>query len=167
MYLTVKRIRVELDTAWVRAVGVSLAAPHVAETARLVLNRANALTPVRTGNLRAKNTMVMRARRTYVAGRIQNNAKYALPVHQGSAPHRITARRRKSLKFPMTGMMLFAAMIRGPVKNGGNMFVRSVWHPGSPGRPWLTDALSEVAYSRGYDVSIARGVFPTAMLEYE
>jgi hypothetical protein len=56
----------------------------------------------------------------------QNRLRYTMIEHDGSPAHRITARRRKSLRFVVGGRVVFR---------------RSVWHPGTQGTEFLTRAL--------------------------
>lgn len=164
------RVRIELDRNHVLAVGVSLAAPHVAETVRLVLNRSTVLAPRKTSNLANASQPTMRARRTFVAGRIENRVNYFLPVHDGSQPHTITARRKKALAFywSRTGAVTIV-----PKKRTGSGYRRSkgrriyvigkgfVRHPGNKARPFLMRALFEVATARGYKVTpLGRAAVP-------
>lgn len=136
--MKVRRVRLDLDRAQVLSVGISYAAPDVFETGRRVLNRAKVLSPVNTGNLRAKHRMTMRARRTFVEARIEARTRYARAVHNGTKRHVILPRKKKALKF---------------AHNGRTVIVRRVYHPGTKPRPWLFTALSEQAGRRGYKVS--------------
>jgi len=56
---------------------------------------------------------------------VGTNLKYARMVHDGTRPHVITARKAKALFWP-----------------GARHPVRSVRHPGTKARPFLTDALT-------------------------
>jgi hypothetical protein len=159
------KVRVELDRTYVLSVGVSLAAPYVAETTRQVLNRARVLTPVRTGNLRASQVMTMRAHRTYVAGTVETRVKYAEFVHRGTRPHQIRATRKNALAFfwPKVGLQTFVPrrITRQPTgayksKRGKAYFLISkgyVNHPGTKPRPWLFNALRQVAEHRDFIVT--------------
>ena len=158
------KVRVELDRTHVLAVGVSMAAPHVAQTTRAVLNRARVLTPKRTGNLANAHQMTMRARRTFVAGRIENRVKYFMPVHDGSKAHRITAKHKGALVFywKRVGMVTVVPKVprtryTGVIKSkrkGVRFHIGKgyVNHPGTKARPFLMRALEEVATARGYKV---------------
>ena len=110
------KIRVELDRTYVLSVGVSLAAPYVAETTRLTLNRARVLCPRKTSNLANSMVMTMRASRTYVAGTVETRVKYAEYVHRGTAPHKIFPKGKGALAFdwPKVGMRTVV-----PRANGG------------------------------------------------
>ncbi len=134
------RVRLELQTSRVLAVGVSLAAPYVAETTRRALNLGRINSPVDKGIMRASHQMTMRARRTYVAGRVTVPAKYAHFVHDGTRPHVIQPKRKKALKF----------MSR---TKGRYIIVRKVNHPGTRARPWLWRALVQAAVPRGFAVT--------------
>lgn len=52
--------------------------------------------------------------------------RYTLAEHDGTIPHEIRARRRKSLRFMVAGRIVFR---------------RRVWHPGTKGSHFLTRAL--------------------------
>jgi hypothetical protein len=140
------KARVELDRSRVLAVGVSLAAPYVAETTRQALNRTRVTAPKRTSRMANSLKMTMRPFRTYVRGRVTASPRYTHYVERGTAPHRIVARKKKALKFRVAG---------------GVVIVRSVRHPGTKPRPFMFRALVETAIPRGFIVrrtTIARGV---------
>lgn len=98
----------------------------VARATAKVAARANVLTPVDTGRLRAANASRIRQLKRRVQGQVYNNTKYASAVHEGAAPHVIRPRKRKALKFTKRGKVIFAAKVN---------------HPGNRGRPWLWRAL--------------------------
>lgn len=133
------KARVELDRAHVLSVGVSLAAPYVAETTRRAFNRARVTSPVRFGVLRASHRMEMRARRTFVAGRVIVGAKYGALVHDGTRRHVIRPKRRKALRFYSK-------------RKGVYVITKRVMHPGTRPRPWLWRSLVETAVPRGFVV---------------
>lgn len=157
------KVRVELeDRSTLLAIGVQKAAPLVFQTTRAVLNRSQVLTPVRTGNLRASQQMTMRARRTFVAGRVETRVKYAEWVMRGTPPHTIKAKRKNALAFfwPKVGMVTIVPKrktgtgVRKGKKGArfiiGKGFVR---HPGTKARPFMFLALQEEAGPRGFLVS--------------
>lgn len=161
------KIRVELDRTYVLSVGVSLAAPYVAETTRQVLNRARVLAPKDTGNLANSLRMTVRARRTYVAGTVETRVKYAEYVHNGTRPHKIYPRGKGALAFdwPKVGMRVVVPKAgrhravggyAGPTKSKkGVYFIITkgyVNHPGTKARPFLMDALRQVATRREFIV---------------
>lgn len=130
--------RVEIFRAVANRVALDRAEREVRGCTRAVFNRANVLTPVDTGNLRAGNQMLpVRRAATKVTSGVTNRVKYAGAVHDGARPHIIRARRKKALRFRMGGHVVI---------------VKSVRHPGNRARPWLTRALREVAPARGFRV---------------
>lgn len=158
------RVRVELDQTYVLSVGVSLAAPHVAETTRQALTRARVLCPKDTGNLANSLVMTMRARRTFVAGTVETRVKYAEAVNRGTRPHKIFPRGKGALSFdwPKVGMRtivpakpfryigVLKSKKRKPIFIIGKGYVN---HPGTKARPFLMDALRQVATRRDYVVT--------------
>lgn len=131
--------RVEIFRTVAVKVALDVAARHVADCTRAVFNRANILTPVDTGNLRAHNQMLpTRRTATKVVSGVENRASYAAAVHDGARPHTIRPKRKKALRFRV---------------GGKTVIVRSVHHPGNRARPWLTRALREAAPPRGFRVT--------------
>ncbi|QHB37330.1 hypothetical protein I5G58_gp028 [Mycobacterium phage BirdsNest] len=127
------RARVEInEPALERESGAELRRFHRSLTRRIA-NQARADVPVRTGNL---GRMMAEQQQVYtpfhVSGGVENNADYAAPVHEGSRPHRITARNAEALHF---------------FWHGREVFRRSVWHPGTRSRPFLRNAARRVAGS--------------------
>lgn len=163
--MAITRVKIDLNNLRVAQVGVELAAKEIFEATRETFSRANALTPVDEGTLRAGNQMTMRARRLSVTGKIENRVDYALAVHNGTRPFTISARRAKALTFFWAkggGVQVFVPRTRAGKKMGtgirrgrggkvalwvGKGFVR---HPAMRARPWLDDALREMAARRGY-----------------
>lgn len=161
------KIRVELDRTYVLSVGVSLAAPYVAETTRQALNRARVLAPRDTGNLANSLTMTMRARRTFVAGTVETRVKYATYVHNGTQAHKIFPKGKGALSFDWkkVGMRTvvpkggrhratgFAGVVKS--KKGVYFLIGKgyVNHPGTKARPFLMDALKQVAVRRDFIVT--------------
>lgn len=157
------RVKIDLDQLRVLQVGVQLAAPEVATTTRLILNRTTVLTPKKTGNLANANQMTMRARRTSVTGSVVNRVGYFWPVHDGARPHVIRAKNAKALAFKWAkigGMQVFVPKKRGRmgtgVRRGRNGMV-AFWigkgyvnHPGNRARPFMVRAGKEIAAQRGY-----------------
>lgn len=104
---------------------------------RRVANQARADVPVRSGNLGrtiaeipAKPTGPFSVSTGVTAG--GRDAPYAIPVHEGSRPHIIRARRAPMLRFFWE-------------KAGRNVAFRSVNHPGVAPRPFLRNAALRVA----------------------
>lgn len=164
------RVKIDLNQLRVLQVGVSLAAPEIAEATRWTLNRANVLTPVDTGNLRGANQMTVRARRKSVTGTVENRTEYAVAVHNGTRPHTISARRKKALAFMWARKGGIRVIV--PRKPGGGTGIRKsktgktvLWigkgfvrHPGTKARPWLDDALRQMAALRGYRYTPGPGI---------
>lgn len=123
-----------------QAVAFSFAERLVTDTTRRVFNRANILTPVDTGRLRAGNQFRVRREASRVVGEVFNNTAYARAVHDGSKAHTIRPKRRKALRFVIGGEVVFARSVRMPARRG---------------RPWIARALKEIAGREGYTV---RGV---------
>lgn len=99
--------------------------------------QARADVPVRSGNLgRTIGTDPMRPTGPFsVSGGIYaggRQAPYAIPVHEGSRPHKIVARRAPMLRFFWE-------------KIGKNVAFRSVNHPGVKARPFLRNAAIRAA----------------------
>lgn len=124
--LTIDRRGMDRDA---RAIGYR----EVVKVTRRVFNRANVLTPVRLGRLRAGNQM--RTRRVDLTGEIWNDTEYAIPVHDGAPAYTVVPKRRKALRFVVDGRWVYA---------------RRVVIPARRGRPWLYRALKEVAVAGGY-----------------
>lgn len=131
------KTRLELDRSNVLAVGVSLAAPYVAETTRRALDGARVGAPKKTGRMANSLKMMMRPRRTFVYGRVTASPRYTHYVERGTRPHRIQAKNKKALKF---------------IKGGKTVIVRAVRHPGTKPRPFMFRALVEAAVPRGFVV---------------
>lgn len=129
------RIRVVLDKAGLRSDASAFALPVVRRTTRRVLNRSAVFCPVDTGNLRAGGRMKMVIRSVGPAGIVEYIAKYAAAVEDGSGPHIIRARKKKALRFVVDGQVVFA---------------KSVRHPGTRPRPFLSKAAQLVAAAEGY-----------------
>jgi hypothetical protein len=126
--------RVTLDKAGIVADANLYALKRVRSVTRKVHTRSTVLCPVDTGRLRASGRMKVVVRARGPRGVVEYPVNYAAAVHDGSAPHIIKARRRKSLKFEMNGQTVYAKAVR---------------HPGSQGRPFLRQAGQEVAVSEG------------------
>ena len=106
--------------------------------------------------------MTMRARRTFVAGTVETRAKYTEYVHNGTRPHKIYPKGKGALAFdwPKVGMRTIVprkptgtgvrtSKTRGPYFVIGKGYVN---HPGTRARPFLMDALRQVAEHRDFIV---------------
>jgi len=123
--------RVEInEPALERETGSIFRARHRSITRRIA-NQARADVPVRTGNLgRTIGELPMVYRPFHVSGGVEATADYAAPVHEGSRPHLIRARRAQFLHFWW---------------HGREVFRREVFHPGVRARPFLRNAAKRVA----------------------
>lgn len=133
--MPVKSVRVDLFQSVITGVLHDLAGKEVTRTTIKVLNRAKVLTPVDTGNLRASHQFRLTQTADKVTGEVFTNVKYALPVHEGRKAVTIYPKNKQALAFRWHGQQ----MVR-----------KSVFQPARRGRPWLRDALREVATSEGY-----------------
>ncbi|MCD2263672.1 hypothetical protein K3888_13280 [Dietzia aurantiaca] len=109
------------------------------DTTRQTVNTAKLRAPVDTGQLRnahrAEDVRVvgMTARTAVVADK-----NYAAAVHDGSRPHLIRPKNKKSLAFKVGGKTVFAQQVK---------------HPGAKPRPWLLNATREAAGRNGFIVT--------------
>lgn len=136
----VKSVRVDLYSDVIKGVLHDFAGKEVTRTTIRVLNRARVLTPVDTGNLRASHQFRLKQTANGVTGEVFTNVKYALPVHEGRRAVTIYPTSKKALAF---------------VWGGQKMVRKSVHQPARRGRPWLRDALREVAAQQGYKMQTA------------
>ena len=110
---------------------------EVTTVTRRTFNRANVLTPVDKGRLRAGNQMRVRRIGNNSEGDIFNSTEYAGAVHDGRKQTIIVPSRRKALRWYVAGKPVFATRVVQPARRG---------------RPFLLRALREVAASRGYQI---------------
>lgn len=135
--MPVRVTEVDLYRAVINGVLHDLAGKDVMRVTLKVLNRSKVLTPVDTGNLRAGHQFKLASRTNAVTGEVFNKIKYALPVHEGRRPVVIRPKRKQALAF----------------RWHGQQYVRkSVSQPARKGRPWMRDALREVAAEEGYEM---------------
>lgn len=130
--------RINFDNAAITAAGLAIAVRGVTSVTRRVYNRANVLTPVRTGRLRAANQMRVGVQGLKVQGEVFNDTAYAAPVHDGSKAYVVRPRRKKALRFVIDGEVVFARSARIPARRG---------------RPWIYRAMLEVAAPLGWKVT--------------
>jgi len=133
--VAVQRVRVELFRPVIDSVLHDLAGKDVMRVTLKVLNRSKVMTPVDTGNLRASHQFKIKNSATKIQGEVFTKVKYALAVHEGRRPVVIYPRNKQALKF---------------VWHGQPMVRKWVSQPARRGRPWMRDALREVAASEGY-----------------
>lgn len=133
--------RVDLDLrndSALNATATQASLPEVTRITRRVLNRAKVLAPVDTGRLRSSGRMDIRVTSVGPTGSVTFPVSYAQFVHEGTRAHVIRARRKKALRF--TG------------RGGVVVFRRQVNHPGTRARPFLEQALAEIAPASGFEV---------------
>ncbi len=138
--MPVKSVRVDLYQDVIKSVLQDDVGKEVVKVTVKVLNRARVMTPVDTGNLRASHQFKIKHGSTKIVGEVFTKVKYALPVHEGRRALTIYPKKRQALAFHWHGQ----PMVR-----------KSVHQPARRGRPWLRDALREVATSEGYKMQSA------------
>jgi len=131
----VKSVRVDLYGEVIKSVLHDLAGKDVTKVTLKVFNRCRVLTPVDTGNLRASHQFRIKQSSNRVTGEVFTKVKYALAVHEGRRAIVIRPKDKQALAF---------------VWHGQPMVRKWVSQPARRGRPWLRDALREVATSEGY-----------------
>lgn len=136
----VKSVKVDVYQASLDTIFDTDVGKEVLDTTTHVLNRARVLCPVDQGNLRASHNVRYRFSRDRILGEVYTKVKYALAVHEGRRPLIIRPNKKKALAF---------------VWHGQPMVRKWVFQPARHGRPWLRDALREVASERGYKMNSA------------
>jgi hypothetical protein len=129
------RVRVEVYEQVIRPGLVEIAVPRVTRTTARVMSRAMVKAPVDHGNLRNSHHMAVVVEAWLIRGRVWNTAEYAAPVHEGRRAVTIRPVRRKALAFTWMGQ---------------HMVRHTVHQPARRGRPWLREALRDVATADGY-----------------
>lgn len=133
--------RIDLDLhsdGRINAVASRAALPEVTKITRRVLNRAKVLAPVDTGRLRSSGRMDIRITAVGPTGSVSFPVSYARYVHEGTRAHVIRAKNKKTLRFKGRG--------------GGWVFRKKVNHPGTRARPFVEQALLEIAPPLGFEV---------------
>lgn len=136
----VRSVRVELFQPVIKGILQDDVGRDVVRTTLKVLNRARVLVPVDQGNLRASHMFKIKNSGNGITGEVFTKVKYALAVHEGRRTLDIYPTKKKALAFAWHGQM----MVR-----------KSVHQPARRGRPWLRDALREVAAQEGYKMQNA------------
>jgi hypothetical protein len=131
----VKSVKVDLYESAIREILQDDVGKEVLKTTVKVLNRARVLTPVDTGNLRASHQFKISAAGNKITGEVFTKVKYALPVHEGRRAITIYPKSKKALAFHWHGQQFVRKWVHQPARRG---------------KPWLRDALREVASSEGY-----------------
>jgi hypothetical protein len=133
--------RLHLDRAQLQGLGTDEARKLVNRVVRRTFNRSQILVPVDTGYLRASGRMdFARVAGALVIGGVTYSARYAAAVHEGRRALTIRAKRPGGrLRFTVGGRTVYA---------------RQVHQPARAGRPYLAQALREVAAQEGFTVTI-------------
>lgn len=133
--------RLHIDRAQLQGVGIEEARKRVNRVVRRTYTRSQILVPVDTGNLRASGRMdLAKVAGALVIGGVTYTAEYAAAVHEGRRA--LTIRPKRSggrLRFTVGGRTIYA---------------RQVHQPARAGRPYLAQALREVAAQEGFAVTI-------------
>lgn len=151
--MPVARAVVEVDQAAVTRIGLREAHRRVTDMTRATFNRANILTPVKSGYLRSQNNMRVDLGAQRVVGEVFNLVDYAAPVHNGSKAHRVrpkTVPRRVGTN--KAGLPVFKGGVLRFVYNGRVVYARSTWIPAQRARPWLTRAMVQTAPRYGFKI---------------
>jgi hypothetical protein len=134
----IAKVSLQLNIPGINQVGMREARKLVADATRAVYNRGNILTPVDTGLLRASNNLRLWENALVVYGEVFNRLDYAPPVHNGSRQHTIVPKKKGGrLRFIVNGQVVFA---------------KSAVIPARKGRPWLTQAMLQVAPQYGFKI---------------
>lgn len=138
--MAIARVTLTWNDPQIERIGMDEAGKLVTDMTRATFNRANILTPVKTGRLRSANNWRVRTTGLIWRGEVFNNLDYAAAVHNGAEPRRIYARPRPwkgggALRFKVGGRVLFRKYVN--------------W-PGTKPRPWLATAMIQVAPRYGF-----------------
>lgn len=136
----VTRVNVDLYQTVIQDVLHDLAGRDVMRVTLQTLNRSKVLCPVDQGNLRASHQFRIRQSKNKITGEVFTKVKYALAVHEGRRALVIRPKRKQALAF---------------VWHGQPMFRKWVHQPARRGKPWMRDALREVAGQQGYKMESA------------
>jgi len=129
-----------LDRPRLQGVGMDEARRRVNRVVRRTYARSQILCPVDNGTLRASGQPELgNDRGALVIGGVIYTADYAAAVHNGRRALTIRAKGNGRLKFTIDGRTVYA---------------RSVRQPARAGRPFLAQALREVAAQEGFAVTI-------------
>jgi hypothetical protein len=131
----VKSVRVDLYESVIKGILKDDVGRDVTRVTLKVLNRARVLTPVDTGNLRASHQFKIENVGRGITGQVFTKVKYALPVHEGRRALTIYPKNKQALAFHWHGQPMVRKWVSQPARRG---------------KPWLRDALREVAAQEGY-----------------
>jgi hypothetical protein len=133
--MLVKSVRVDLFQSVIKGILQDDVGKEVVKTTIKVLNRAKVMTPVDTGNLRASHQFKIKNGANSITGEVFTSVKYALAVHEGRRALVIRPNTKRALAFHWHGQQFVRKWVAQPARHG---------------KPWLRDALREVAASEGY-----------------
>jgi hypothetical protein len=137
--------QLRIDRGQLHGVGMDRARTLVNRVVRRTYTRSQILVPVDKGLLRASGLMnPAQDRGSLVIGGVTYTAEYAAAVHEGRRALTIRAKKRASGK---RGYLKFTV-------DGRTVFAREVHQPARKGRPYLAQALREVAPPEGFRVTI-------------
>lgn len=129
-----------LNRATLTGVGKDEARKRVNRVVRRTFNRSQVLVPVDNNVLRASGRPILgRAQGALILGGVEYTARYAAAVHNGRRALTIRAKGNGRLKFTVDGRTVYA---------------RAVHQKARKGRPYLAQALLEVAPQQGFRVTI-------------
>lgn len=135
--------RLRIDHGQIHGVGMNEARRRVNRVVRRTYTRSQILVPVDNGPLRASGQPNLGTDRgSLVIGGVTYLAEYAAAVHNGRRALTIRPkgnRPRARLRFEIDGRVVYA---------------RQVHQPARAGRPYLAQALREVAPQEGFRVTI-------------
>jgi hypothetical protein len=133
--------RLQLDRAKLQGIGIEEARKRVNRAVRRTFTRSQILVPVDDGPLRASGRPdLARVNGALVIGGVAYTAEYAAAVHEGRRALTIRAKRPGGrLRFVVDGRVVYA---------------RQVHQKARKGRPYLAQALREVAPQEGFTVTI-------------
>lgn len=143
--MAIARVTLEYYDPNITRIGMDEARRRVTGMTRATFNRANILTPVKTGHLRRNNDWRIYTAGLTVRGEVYNNTEYAAAVHNGAKARRIYAKPRPwkgggALRFEVGGRVIFRKYVD--------------W-PGTRPRPWLATAMIQVAPRHGFTIDNA------------
>lgn len=130
--------RVQVDRAAILRAARQAGREELEIGMRVAQARAKILCPVDTGRLRSSIRYTIRNRALGVTANLISDVSYAQYVNDGTPPHVIRPKRAGGvLRFRIGGQVVFA---------------RFVNHPGTRARPFLTEAVRQVAAARGWRI---------------
>jgi hypothetical protein len=104
---------------------------------RRTFNRSQILCPVNTGYMRSTGKQNLTPRGSSYVGSIEYTAEYAAAVHNGRRAMTIRAKGKGRMRFTVDGRVVFARVVHQPARRG---------------RPFLAQALREVAPMEGFRI---------------